>query len=121
MDNACYFSPFIAEGFIGLLARLRISNFAILGGNHRRNTERYFAEHNLPVDFGGRARDFDLLVTTTDTYVPSSILGIRIVMAQEGMIEPQALPGQHTDGDSHQQFRLRRLQQQLDALARVLR
>lgn len=90
-DFNCFFTPFYADGWIGLLARWGWLNFTILGGQHKRNTEKYLKENNLPVDFGGRQRDYDLVVTCTDTLIQKNIRGKRMILVQEGMIEPEGL------------------------------
>jgi hypothetical protein len=90
-DFNCTFTPFYADGFLGLLARWGVLNFTILGGRHKKNTEKYFIEQNLQVDFGGKARDYDLVVTCTDTLVQKNIRGKRMILVQEGMIEPEGL------------------------------
>jgi hypothetical protein len=46
-DFNCTFTPFYADGFLGLLARWGVLNFTILGGRHKKNTEKYFIEQNL--------------------------------------------------------------------------
>ena len=42
MDGcSCYFTPFYADGLLGILMRLGFLDFTILGGAHRRATEAY--------------------------------------------------------------------------------
>lgn len=84
-----YFTPFYADGWLGLLSKFGLLNFTILGGAHRRNTERYLREHQLPVDFGGRRHDYDLVVTCTDVIIQRNIRHKRIVLVQEGMTSPE--------------------------------
>jgi hypothetical protein len=84
-----YFSPFYASGFLGDLSRLGLLNSTILGGNHRRRTENYLKDQNLKVDFGGRKRKYDLVVTGTDLIVQDNIRKTRLVLVQEGMTEPE--------------------------------
>jgi hypothetical protein len=90
----CYFTPFYADGLLGLLSKLGLLNFTILGGAHRRATERYLRENHLPMDFGGKAHSYDLVVTCTDTLIQRNLLGKRIVLIQEGMTEPEG-PAYH--------------------------
>jgi hypothetical protein len=90
-DFNCYFTPFYADGLVDYLARLGLLNFSILGGQHKKNTEHYLAEQNLPVDFRGKEREYDLIITCTDTLIQKNILGKRVILVQEGMIEPEGL------------------------------
>lgn len=52
-----YFTPFFADGFLGILAKLGVLDFTILGGHHRQETLRYLRENNLPIDEGGKAEN----------------------------------------------------------------
>ena len=88
-DFNCYFTPFYADGIIGLASKAGLTNFSILGGRHRKATHAYLAEHNLPVDFGGKTRDYDLVVTCTDLIIQNNIKGKKIILVQEGMTEDE--------------------------------
>lgn len=88
-ENHCYFTPFYADGLLGWLAKSGLLNFTILGGRHRRNTERYLKENQLPVDWGGRSREYDLVITATDVLIQRNIRGKRLVLVQEGLMEPE--------------------------------
>jgi hypothetical protein len=90
-EHHCYFTPFYAEGLLGFLSRKGMLDFTILGGNHLKNTRAYLAEHHLPVDFGGRARFYDAVITCTDLILQSNIRGKRLILVQEGMIEPEGM------------------------------
>ncbi len=90
-DYHCYFTPYYAEGFLAFLTRLGLTNFCILGGKHRKATEEYLAKHQLPIDFGGRSRKYDLVITCSDLIVQRNIRKSRIVLVQEGMTEPEGL------------------------------
>lgn len=85
----CWFTPFYADGLLGWMAKHRLLDFTILGGRHRAATEAYLKEHNLPVDFGGKSRSYDLVVTCTDLLIQKNIRGKRLVLVQEGMTEPE--------------------------------
>ncbi len=82
-----FFTPFYADGLIGLAAKARLAEFSILGGRHRKATEAYLARENLPVDFGGKSRSYDGVVTCTDLIVQRNVRGKRLVLVQEGMTE----------------------------------
>ncbi len=84
-----YFTPFYADGIIGLAAKAGLADFSILGGRHRRATEEYLRKEQLPVDFGGRQRNYDVVVTCTDLIIQKNIRGKRLVLVQEGMTEEE--------------------------------
>ena len=87
----CYFTPFYADGLLGWLSQLGLLDFSILGGRHKRNTLTYLKRQGLPVDFGGRSRAYDLVVTSTDLIVQRNLRGRRVVLVQEGMIAPEGV------------------------------
>jgi len=88
-DCNVYYTPFYADGFLGLLSKLGLVHFTILGGRHRRDTEHYLKSQKLPVDFGGKSRNYDLVITGTDLIIQRNLRGKRILLVQEGMIEPE--------------------------------
>jgi hypothetical protein len=87
-EHDCYFTPFYADGALGTSAEIGMLDFTILGGRHRDATMAYLEQEGLPVDVGGEQRQYDLVVTCTDLFVPRNIIGKRIVLVQEGMMEP---------------------------------
>jgi hypothetical protein len=87
----CYFTPYYADGLEDWAARRGWLDFTVLGGRHRVETDMYFAEHNLPVDHRGDAREYDLVVTASDLIVQRNIRGKRLVLVQEGITEPESL------------------------------
>lgn len=90
-EHGCYFTPFFAEGLIAKMSEWKLLEHSILGGRHRWNTQRYLLEQGLPVDFGGRQNDYDLVVTCTDLIVQRSIRGKKLVLVQEGITEAETL------------------------------
>jgi hypothetical protein len=90
-EHHCFFTPFFDDGLLGEMSQRGWLDFTILGGRHRRNTETYFAEQGLPVDPGGQARAYDLVITCTDLLLPRRIRGKRLVLVQEGLTEPEGL------------------------------
>ncbi len=87
----CYFTPFYADYFLGWMSQAGLLDFTILGGRHRTLTEDYLRKERLPVDFAGKKRDYDLVVTGTDLVVQQNLRGKRVVLVQEGMTEPEDL------------------------------
>lgn len=86
----CWFSPFYSDGLYNLLAsNTRLLDFTVLGGNFRRQTDAYLHQHNLPIDYRGAAREYDLYVATTDLYVPKNLRRRPFILIQEGMTDPE--------------------------------
>lgn len=86
----CWFSPFYSDGLYDILAsNSKLLDFTILGGNFRRQTDAYLQLHNLPIDYRGEAREYDLYVTTSDLYVPKNLRNKPFILIQEGMTDPE--------------------------------
>ena len=86
----CWFTPFYSDGLYDILAsNSDILNFTVLGGNFRRQTDAYLHLHNLPIDYRGAAREYDLYVATTDLYVPKNLRKRKFILIQEGMTDPE--------------------------------
>jgi len=87
----CWFSPFYSDGLYDILAsNSHLLDFTVLGGNFRRQTDAYLHQHNLPIDYRGAAREYDLYVATTDLYVPKNLRrGRPFILVQEGMTDPE--------------------------------
>jgi hypothetical protein len=88
-EDRTFFTPFFDDSLLGIFSRCGLLDFSILGGQHRANTISYLNEKGLPIDYHGQSRDYDLIVTCTDLVVPRQILGKKIVLVQEGMMEPE--------------------------------
>ena len=43
----------------------------------------------MPVDYRGRSRTYDLVITGTDLVIQRNIRGIRLILIQEGITEPE--------------------------------
>lgn len=88
----CYFTPYYADGLYDWLARnTHLVDFTVLGGNFRRQTIAYLDYHKLPLDPRGDRHDYDLIVTTSDLYVPKNIRDKPFILVQEGMTDPENL------------------------------
>lgn len=87
-ESDCWYTPYYADGLVGELARRRMAEFTAMGGRHRRNTDHFLRDQGVAVDEGARRRDYDLVVTCSDLIVPRNLHGRRIVLVQEGMMEP---------------------------------
>lgn len=86
----CWFSPFYSDGLYDIVAsHSNLLDFTILGGNFRRQTDAYLQLHNLPIDYRGDAREYDLYVATSDLYVPKNLRHKPFILIQEGMTDPE--------------------------------
>ena len=88
-EHSCTFTPYYADGLEDFGARMGWLDFSVLGGRHRKATVDYLARHNLPVDWRGEGRDYDLVVTCSDLIIQKNIRNKRIVLVQEGITEPE--------------------------------
>jgi hypothetical protein len=89
-DFECWFSPMFSD--IGLAkALLKYTNlldFTILGGQFKRNSEKYLLENNLRVDYGAKLYAYDLVFFCTDMINPSRFKKTKTIWIQEGMLDP---------------------------------
>ena len=85
----CYFSPMYCDGYLKLLADRGWLDFTVIGGRARVETEAYFAQHGLPVDYGGEKHNYDLVVTGSDLIVQKNLHDKKVVLIQEGMTDPE--------------------------------
>ncbi|MGA7144458.1 MAG: hypothetical protein WBY47_08115 [Desulfobacterales bacterium] len=51
----------------------------------------YLQNHGLRIDYQGRKRPYDLVVTCSDVYIQKNIRDNRIVLVQEGIIDPESI------------------------------
>lgn len=87
-EHEAYFTPFFDTGFLGLLNRLKLIEFTILGGVFKRNTLIYLSENKLKIDYRGKNDDYDLVITSQDITVPRNIKKFKTILIQEGMTDP---------------------------------
>jgi hypothetical protein len=83
------FTPFYADGPLGIAARNGLLDFTVLAGQARRATLRYFEEQGLRVDDRGAQGGYDLAVMPSDLVVPRNLRGTPLVLVQEGMMDPE--------------------------------
>lgn len=85
------FSPFYCHGFDEILRRLGLVEFTIAGNKMVERCRAYLLDHGLPIDYQGKNRPYDLVVTCTDVYLQKNIRDNRIVLVQEGIIDPDSI------------------------------
>jgi hypothetical protein len=85
------FSPYYVHGFDEILRRLGLIEFTIAGNKLAGRCRRYLQDHGLPIDYQGRNRPYDLVVTCSDVYLQKNIRSNRIVLVQEGVTDPESM------------------------------
>ena len=88
LEHEAYFTPFFDTGFLGLLNRFKLIEFTILGGVFKRTTLNYIQENKLNLDYRGKNDDYDLVITSQDITIPSTIKKFKTILVQEGMTDP---------------------------------
>jgi hypothetical protein len=86
------YTPYYGHGYIEVLRRARCLEFTVLGDKLRRRCLDYLERHQLPIDMHGESGDYDLVVTCSDLIVPRNIRKKRVVLVQEGILDPAGLP-----------------------------
>jgi hypothetical protein len=87
-DYEAFFTPYYADGFPELMRRLGCAEFTILGDKLRARCVAYLKGHSLPMDPDGRQGGYDLVLTCSDLLVPRNIRRSRVVVVQEGILDP---------------------------------
>lgn len=90
-DHNCYFTPYYADGIERFFAKIGWLDFTVLGGRHRHETLEYLSQQNLQIDPRGESRPYDLVVTCSDLLIQKNIRSKRVILAQEGITEPESL------------------------------
>jgi hypothetical protein len=86
------YTPYYGDGTIELLRRAKMLEFTVLGFKLRERCLNYLAQHQLPIDLHGEAGGYDLVLTCSDLMVPRNIRRQRVVLVQEGILDPAGLP-----------------------------
>ena len=84
----CFFSAYYTDGFLDFFVQRGFVDFSILGGNFRNQTEEFFRNNNLQIDYKGLADDYDLVFTGSDLIMPKNIRNKKVIHVQEGMTDP---------------------------------
>jgi hypothetical protein len=90
-EHDCFYTPYYADGFVNLLARMGFLKMTILGGRHRKDTLKYLKENELPIDYRGKKNDYDLVLTGSDAIIQKNVRDKRLILIQEGITEPEGL------------------------------
>ena len=88
-DYDVFYTPYYSDGFLKALTKAGLTDFSVLGGKPKAAAEKYFKEHDLPVDEEGLSHDYDLVITPNDLIVQKNIENKKIILLQEGMMDPE--------------------------------
>jgi len=85
------FSPYYCDGPVEILRRRGLIEFTIAGNKLAERCRSYLQQHGLPIDYQGKNRPYDLVLTGSDLFLPKNIRDNRIVLVQEGMTDPETI------------------------------
>jgi len=85
------FSPYYCDGLQEILRKHGLMEFTIIGDKLAGKCRTYLQDHNLPIDYQGRDRPYDLVVTCSDVYMQKNIRDNRVVLVQEGITDAESI------------------------------
>ena len=85
------FSPYYCDGLHEFLRRLGLLEFTIIGEKLAGRCLKYLQNHNLTVDYQGKNRPYDLVITCSDVYLQKNIRENNIVLVQEGITDAESM------------------------------
>lgn len=88
-DYDHFFTAYYSDGLEKIFAQLGLLDFSVLGGKFREQTESYFSNNNLKIDFEGKKNNYALIVVCSDLIIPKNIRSKKMIMVQEGMTDPE--------------------------------
>jgi hypothetical protein len=86
------FTPFYCDGLLEALRRLGRLEFTVAGEKLRGRCLDYLRGHGLAIDERGGRGPYDLVVTCSDLVVQRNLRGRRVVLVQEGILDPGGWP-----------------------------
>jgi hypothetical protein len=85
------FSPYYCDGLHEIFRRLGLMEFTIIGDKLAGICRMYLQNHNLPIDYKGKNRPYDLVVTCSDVYMQKNIRDTKVVLVQEGITDAETI------------------------------
>ena len=85
------FSPYYCDGLDEIFRRLGLMEFTIIGDKLASRCRTYLQDHHLAIDYQGKNRPYDLVVTCSDVYVQKNIRDHKIVLVQEGITDAESI------------------------------
>ena len=82
------FTPFYGDAIVHGMRRAGLIEMSIGGDRRRGWCLDYLRDHALPVDLHGARGGHHLVVTCTDLVVPANARRSRLVVVQEGILDP---------------------------------
>jgi hypothetical protein len=83
-----WFAPYYCDGLLEMARRAGLLEFTIIGHKLRARCLDYLRREGLRIDLDGSAADYDLVVTCSDVVVPRNVQKRRLVVVQEGILDP---------------------------------
>lgn len=84
-----FFTPYYCNPFLRFFQRRGFVEYTILGRAKQQTVLEYLRDHNLALDYEGRAGLYELVVTCSDIIIQRNIRRSRIILVQEGMVDPE--------------------------------
>jgi hypothetical protein len=85
------FSPYYCDGLHEILRKIGLMEFTIIGNKLAKICRMYLQNHNLPIDYKGKNRPYDLVVTCSDVYLQKNIRKDKVVLVQEGITDAESV------------------------------
>jgi hypothetical protein len=83
------FTPYYCDGLLDRACRAGLMEFTVAGEKLARRCLDYLERERLPIDRRGRRGPYDLVLTCSDLVVPRSARRGRLVLVQEGILDPE--------------------------------
>jgi hypothetical protein len=89
-EHEAWYTPYYVDGLFEWGRKRNLIEYTIGGNKLRKRCLDYLNHHELQVDMDGRSagNDYDLVVLCTDQFYPKNIRDKRVVLVQEGILDP---------------------------------
>ncbi len=82
------FTPFYGTGMTHVGVLIGLAETTIAGTKRAAWCFDYLRDHGLSIDYRGREGSYDLVVTCSDVILPRNIWNTKVVLCQEGAVDP---------------------------------
>jgi hypothetical protein len=89
LDYDQAFTPFYCDGVHELMRRLHLLEFTIIGEKLASRCRKYLEEQKLPIDYKGKRRPYNLVLTCSDVFMQKNLRGQKLLLVQEGITDPE--------------------------------
>jgi len=83
------FTPYYCVGYTEVMRKLKLLEFTVAGSTFVKRTIEYLETNDLRLDYRAMEGSYDLVVNCSDLNIPKNIRGIKQVLVQEGMTDPE--------------------------------